>query len=85
MIGVWWARGAPGAPGAQLPPGAWVPVQPPPRPPAETAVAGSPVAMGIVHMPVAFDDMAGVLVELTMGVPPVLIMLFGLWLNWLLF
>lgn len=71
--------------GAQLPPAAgmtvWL-VQPP-RPLAETAVDGSPLAMGIVHMP-AFDDMAGVLVELTMGVP-VFIMLFGLWLNWLLF
>lgn len=79
IMGVWLA-------GAQLAPAAGMTVwlAHGAIPPAETAAGGSPVAMGIVHMPPAFDDMAGVLVELTIGVP-VFIMLFGLWLNWLLF
>lgn len=84
IMGAWLAVA--GAQVPMLPPTAagmtvWFVCQPG-RPPADTAVLGSPVAMGIVHMP-AFDDMAGVLVELTIGVP-VFIMLFGLWLNWLL-
>ena len=48
---------------------------------AQAGMPPPPAMPGIDHMP-AVDDMAGVLVELTIGVPPVFIMLFGLWLNW---